>query len=746
MLLSTAVLLWATLPCYGKPPSGFTSIINNIETFPELQLTAALAWETLISNYRGKPYEFERTNSGKTNVKVTLPNDYHLYSQREYTQLEHEIHTRSVPSEPDAITKDNRLLINGLDCRNPTRIRNGLVRNLCHIDNQGPPAPEVVEAVTILQKSTNRITKAYRCKKYMSKLTTSCGSFIPDKMYGPPDILQEVPISSMDCQRAIKRRTFQTETGNIIKVNINTVYTYKYILKGNMAVSPENVECRGSYAMINGQEYKSTIAMINARVEFSEITLEIRKDAVVDLDANTKLPESCRLTSVCDSGHVSYVRTRTAEVCPLYLIRSIPMIKINLGIYYDNQTAYISQENKMLIVAGPDEVTETSCGTIRKVGGTQYPHLKILHDGNTPVGSIQKILMSLEPSQLELELELKSSLEYESYMLEKQMTQQLYTMGSNLCMMNRQELQQTEISPFHENSVLRISGDIVKEIQCKAIIAEVRLGDDRGYCYDNVLPIWYNNLPLFLTARDKLIVEENTLSMIPCEAETTSILRTNDGRFVQATPIVETIEFSHLQRIEAGYVYHTNDPESHHQEFSRDLLYQDQQVESMEHMLYFGRAREHVLDSLVNQYCYDKDQKSAPCGEYRPPHPGEFEFEVSHLKSTISEDASWGEYLHNNIQSRVNYCNIAVLMYIIVMLLARMVKTFICVYYHGERVSLAIQQNFFACIQVYRRVNRRRKLNRGGNSDSYRSATSSNATEMTFLHSRIRTFRDPGQL
>ena len=169
-------------------------------------------------------------------------------------------------------------------------------------------------------------------------------------------------------------------------------------------------------------------------------------------------------------------------------------------------------------------------------------------------------------------------------------------------------------------------------------------------------------------------------------------------------------------------------------------------MESMEQTLHFGKVREHVLDSLVKQYCYNKDQKGTQCGEYRPPHPGKFEFEISHLKGTIPEDASWGEYLHSNMKSRSNYCNIAVLMYIIITLLTRIVKTFICVYYHGERVSRAIQQNFCACIQVYRRVNKRRAMNRGGNSDSYRSATSSNATEMTFLHSRIRTFREPGQL
>ena len=296
MLFTAVLLLGITHLCYGKLQPELPQAEKNSKTASHTRPTATLEWGNLILNYSEKPYTRGLSNLDGNGEKVTLTDNYHLYSQRIYPNLEHKIQIWSVP---DVIMKKDRLAINGLDCRNPIKVRNGLVRNICQKEEAVSPAPEPIEAVTILQKSTSRITKAYRCTKHISKVITSCGSFIPTKIYGPPDILQAVPLSSMECQRSIKRRAFQTETGKIIKINLNMTYTYKYMLWGSLAVSPDHVSCRGPSILINGQEHKATIAMVTARIGFTEVTVGINEDSLVDLDSNTKLPEGCRLKSAC---------------------------------------------------------------------------------------------------------------------------------------------------------------------------------------------------------------------------------------------------------------------------------------------------------------------------------------------------------------------------------------------------------------------------------------------------------------
>ena len=743
MLFTAVLLLSINHLCHGKPQPELVQTGRNSTTDSSTQPAVTPGWVYSIPNYGEKPYIRGSPRLKRNHTRVTLTGNYHSYSQRTYPSREHRIQIRSVP---DVDREHDRLAINGLDCRNPIKVRNGLVRNICQKKEAALPALEPIEAVTILQRSTSRTTKAYRCTKFISKVITSCGSFIPTKIYGPPDILQAVPLPAMECQRSIKRRAFQTETGRIIKINLNMTYTYKYMLWGSLAVSPDHVSCRGPAILINGQEHKSTIAMVTARIGFTEVTVGIDEDSMVDLESNSKLPEGCRLKGACDSGHTGYVFLQPDKVCPLYIIKSIPMQKIRLTTDHGEQEAYINKEHKLLLISKQDEATEDSCGTITKVGATQYPNIKILHDDNTPMGSIQKVIMELKPSQIDLETGLKASIEYEAYALEQQLNQQLYIMGSNLCMMNRQGLHQTEISPFHNDSLIRISGDIVREIQCQPIVAEAELGEDRNHkCYSDAIPVWYNSEPLFMTIRNKLIVEEDLLSVIPCESQSAGILKTNNGNFIQATPIVKIIEVKQLQRIEAGYLHHLNDSIPHHQEFSRELLYQGDQLETIEQTIHFGRTREHVLDSLVKQYCHNGDRKSTICGEYRPPHPGEFEFEISHLKGKISDNASWGEYLHGKAKEQSNGCNIVVLLYLGISLLIKIAKTIICVHWHGEDIFSATKQNFFACTQVHRRANKRRSKERGSNSNTYISATFLNDTGSIFLDSRIREFYEPEQ-
>ena len=229
MLFAAVSLLGIIHLCHGKPQPESVQTERNTKTASSTQPAVTPGWGDSISNYGEKPYIRGSPRLEGNYTRVTLTDNYHLYSQRTYPNRKHRIQIRSVP---DVVRKHDKLAINGLDCRNPIKVRNGLVRNICQKKEAALPAPEPIEAVTILQRSTSRTTKAYRCTKLISKVITSCGSFIPTKIYGPPDILQAVPLSAMECQRSIKRRTFQTETGKIIKINLNMTYTYKYMLWG----------------------------------------------------------------------------------------------------------------------------------------------------------------------------------------------------------------------------------------------------------------------------------------------------------------------------------------------------------------------------------------------------------------------------------------------------------------------------------------------------------------------------------
>jgi len=650
------------------------------------------------------------------------------------------VEIRAAPTE---LPQEDRLLFDGLDCRNPTMIRNGLVSDICEGEKTLDKIDETVESVTILQHSTKRTTKAYKCKKRVTRLTEVCGAFSHSKILGPPDILQAVPFSAIDCQQTIQRGIFHTETGESINIDVNRQYNYKFVQHGKLSISPDNVACQGSTVTINGEQHNSIVSLVTANVEFLEIEVEVDTNSAIDLDSNIKLPSDCVRRNLCVDGHVAYVINHPENLCPLYVIRTLPMSKIRLETNKGMQDAYVNREHKVLLIMKPDEATDNSCDPVRSVGATQYKDIKILHNGNTPGMSRQTAIMSLGASELDLDLEIISSVEYEAYDLEQKMSTQMHMMGTSLCAMSKQTLHRAEISPFHPDSLIRVRGDIIQELKCEIVVAEVRIGDNRGtHCYKDTIPAWVRNTPVFMMATTGLIVEENTLTLVPCHSQYNSIFRSKSGKLVQADPTVKLSENMKIQKIGSGYLHALDNSIPHHTEFSGDFLYEADQLDAFNNLVHFGRAKTHVLDSLVRQYCYDQAGKSTKCGSYTPGHPGEFGFDLAQLEKTITEDVDWTQYIQHNMEKWGGYCSMMVVCYLAGMFCYKVIHTLFLRCYHKEGWTQAARLNFFTCSQANHKIHGGNRNNRNREadilSDDNVEATFDARSEDIYMHPRPR--------
>jgi hypothetical protein len=582
------------------------------------------------------------------------------------TRTNRDVNTEEPQVQP---RRENKLLFDGLDCRSPTSVRNGLVTDICKGQKALGPVGHT-ETVVILQHATKRTAKAYRCQKKISRLQEVCGAFSHSKILGPPDILEPVPFSALDCQQTIKRGLYRTETGASVTVDINRNYNYKFIQHGKIQASTTNVACEGSSIIINGERHESVVSLVTVHLEFLEVEVEIDNDLAVDLDKNVHLPTDCVRRDLCEDGHTAYVIHHPLHACPLFLIRTVNMQKIPINTDKGIQQAFINKEHKLLLIIKPSEATDNECSPLRSVGGTQYPDLKILHSENTPMTDMKSIISNLGPSQLDLTLELITADEFLDYDLEQRMDQQLRAVGSSLCTMSRQNLHQTELSPFHKDSLIRIRGALVSELQCERVTVEARLGDQRGpHCYKDSLPVWVRNKPLHMLAVSGLIVEENTLTHIPCQNQFNSVFRTKDGIMVQADPDVQIVEGLQLQHIGEGYLHAFDNSPQVHSEYSSDLLYNNEQVGAFNNLLHFNRAKAHVLDSLVRQYCKKGANGKSQCGEYMPEGPGANGFDLGKLEREIVATTNWAQYAQNKLTEYGGYCSIVVVAYLSLALL-----------------------------------------------------------------------------
>jgi hypothetical protein len=656
----------------------------------------------------------------------------------------------NIPSNPPK--REEKLLFDGLDCRSPTSVRNGLVADICKGEKAMDPVGQA-EPVVILQHDTKRVAKAYRCRKRVSRLQEVCGAFSHSKILGPPDILEPVPFSALDCQQTIKRGLYRTETGSSVTVDINREYNYKFIAHGQIHVSTTNVACEGSSIIINGERHESVVTLVTAHLEFLEVDVEIDNDSAVDLDLNIKLPTDCVRRDLCEDGNTAYVILHPASTCPLFIIRTVNMLKISLKTNKGTQQAFMNKEHKLLLIIKPSEATDNGCTPLRSVGGTQYPNLKILHSDNTPAAEMRRVVSRLGPSQLDLTLEIITADEFLDYDLEQRMDQQLRAVGSSLCTMSRQSLHQTELSPFHKDSLIRIRGAIVSELQCEKVLVEARLGDKRGsHCYKDSLPVWVRNAPVHMLAVSGLIVEENTLTHIPCKNQFNSVFRTRNGIMVQADPEVQIITDLQLQHIGSGYMHALDNSNAVHTEYDSDLLYNNEQVGAFNNLLHFNRAKAHVLDSLVRQYCKTGTDGASKCGEYIPDDPGINGFDLGQLEREIVAKTDWVRYAQNKLTEYGGYCSIGVVIYVVLQFLYKLASMCFGTCFRQEDWVLSARRNFFTCSQLNHKMERESRK-QGREMDTY-SDTNTEATyvgrddTVTFLdqpiirHERLRSFKD----
>ena len=581
--------------------------------------------------------------------------------------------------------------MNGLDCRSPHSIQNGLLSDVCgnYTDIELGP----LEDVAILQYSTKHIVPAFRCEKKVSKLNMVCGSFSHSKIMSPPSILSPAPFTSTDCSATVKRLTYQKEDGNSLNVDINRSYDYKYIEHGKLMLSTDNVGCKGSDVQIHGELHSSVVTLVTVSITIKQVDIEVDIRSAMDLDRNIRLPASCYQNDLCDDNLVGYVLHHPKSDCPLYRIRTVPMNKIQVKTASGYKDAFLSTVHKLLLILGPTEVVRSSCKPVFTVTSTLYTDLKLVHNANA-LADIKSVINSLGPSTLDLDLELRVSDEYLTYDFEQKLQQYIRKLGMSLCHMNRHTLIQSERSPFHKNAILRIRGEVIQELSCTPVQVEARIGDKRSNkCLLDSLPVWLKNEPMYLQAGTNLVVSESEIAMVICDAMYTPVFKTQNDVLLQANPDVQIIDLQ-LSHVNADYLHTFSTVEVDHETYSQDLLYTSKEIAAFNDLIHYQRAKAHVLNNLVMKYC-----QHGQCGAYTP-KVGISTFDLSSLEDKILTPLAWFQNWKAVLQEYGSYCSLAIVTYLIIALIAKFFNVIRLICTQKLNFGQAMRLNFFIASQI----------------------------------------------
>ena len=498
----------------------------------------------------------------------------------------------------------------GLDCRKPSRIRTSLLQDVCETGISGPP--DKVMPVLILQYEESRVVEGFRCEKKESTFQFFCGAYSHSKNL-PPEIGVAVPIDPTTCKRMVDNQEYVQEDKSVVKIKYNAPYMYQYVRKGKIIRARHNVYCEGTTIRIDGRTQNGMVEMVSTEVIVRKISIELGRERTLDLDRNVQMPEYCSKQPTCVLGPVSYVLREQRETCPLYTIRSLLMTKTRLKVGQKERTAYINNEHKILLTAVEKETAPVGC----RVGHylrTEHDKLKIIPE-DLQQGSVKHLAQFIPASALDVDLELKVTAEYLAYNFERAMAERINLVGKKLCEMAKEGLHNQELSPFHPNSMLRIKGDLVQELQCEPVNAKVKLGEKRGnHCTRDTLPVWVNGEPVFIRAGTRQILPEEEINRVPCNGHYPPMFVLEDNKTLAFADPVVTLTNVPLTHQKESMLHLNEISPVEHPEYDSDILYSADEIQKWNQLIHFGRTKSVLLEAISSHYCYN----NAACGGFRP--------------------------------------------------------------------------------------------------------------------------------
>ena len=249
-----------------------------------------------------------------------------------------------------------------------------------------------------------------------------------------------------------------------------------------------------------------------------------------------------------------------------------------------------------------------------------------------------------------------------------------------------------ELSPFHPNSLLRIRGDVIQELQCKKVVAIARIGDKRGdQCSSDSLPVWIENQPLRLQARTHLVIDEDPLERIPCNAAFVPVFLSSDGEtMLIAMPEVQTTKIT-LGHLSSDYLHLDSTSEFNHPSFGEDLLYTAEEISQFNNLIHFQRTKQRVLNSMVSSYCEGNTQ----CGEYQPAKGTSAVFNLQHLEQEITGPFQFLFDWSKKIAQIGNVCSILIVFIVVLSTFYKLYRVLLLTCRHKMGFRQAIKMGWF---------------------------------------------------
>ena len=582
----------------------------------------------------------------------------------------------------------NRYTLSALDCRNPSKIRSGLWSDLCTTNSNHTLPDERSFMVTILQYDDSYLLNALRCSKYATTHLYYCGRYSHLKLFALPAVKQKQPFGIKACQNIAKHAIYEKEDGSSVPLEASQRLEYGYLPHGQIERWTTNTACNGARLTFGGEQFDQVLPVVSTTVYSTKVKVEVSKDTIVDLDSHEKLPYQCSKDYTCQPGGEAYILEKPKTTCPLYKVRSIEVQQKVVLLDGKPAKALVNTDHKIFLIVKGNYNPPRNCYSMpAAVYDTNYAEVKVVFHN----GKFVSRLPQLSESELDMDLEARITDEFMTYESELRMHSRLGDVANELCKLSQFGITENELSPFSEDALFRVRGELIQELLCSRVTVSTTAGYSANKkCYNNLLPVMLGSEPVFLESRTRMVIKTPDMSEGPCERNFLPVFVTTDRQLLIASPEITELKIP-LQTEAFDFLGNFN-ADRNHMTFSQNLLYTHDEISSFNHLLHFSRSKDRVVDLLTESYCAGGD-----CNDLAPTGSGTKPFDLSRLSEDIANDLSIWHKIQSFITEYGSYSGFLLGILWIANFVQRLITWFNLYFYQkmhlGESIALTFNVN-----------------------------------------------------
>lgn len=496
-----------------------------------------------------------------------------------------------------------------LDCRKPKAIQYGSYPELCSQPTTSVDfSKDHQEKYTIVQHIDKQVLKGYRCTKYVSTMTNYCGAFSHLKLLRPPTFLvkEDVPIEV--CKNTYKTGSYSpSELNRSFPLPINSQLNYQAVTQGTITVTPSNIQCKGIEAYVDGILHPEVLTMIDAKILIEEVDFEVNHETqeIVDLTNRDKMDPECYGKTSCFANNNTYVIIDKVNKCKLRTVRESKMIISVVTTVSGTKKLLVDIENDFALEVKETVPPRTECMKyITKMESTNMDQIFVVKNTYHKNSKLPVI----DSDQVDLRIEQVASSTYLSFQQAQRDNVFGKRISEKLCATIANSLQNVERSPFHENGVLKLQGDLIVHTLCTPKVALTQLGavwDDK--CYDQYLPAQLDGDTVYISTILHLVTDKKFmqgLPNIPCEKSPTFITKRNG--LIKATPEIVEVKYQ-LSDFSAKISEYMDLQDTNVDIFQYSGIYTEKEMLDFMDLVHYGRARQSIVTNMIETFCENQN-------------------------------------------------------------------------------------------------------------------------------------------